>query len=89
MHAHAQSCLTLCNSVVAQQALLSMEYSRQECWSGLPFPLPGDLPDPGLNPHLLCLLPCLAAGFLTTVLPGKLHVVTFLPPFSHVSRETC
>ena len=31
----------------AHQAPLSMKFSRQECWSGLPFPSPGDLPDPG------------------------------------------
>ena len=34
---------------VARQALLSMEFSRQEYWSGLPFPSPGDLPDPGIK----------------------------------------
>ena len=33
-----------------------MEFSRQEYWSGLPFPIPGDLPDPGIDPCLLCLL---------------------------------
>ena len=33
---------------VAHQAPLSMEFSRQEYWSGLPFPPPGDLPDPGI-----------------------------------------
>ena len=32
------------------QALLSMGFSRQEYWSGLPFPSPGDLPDPGIEP---------------------------------------
>ena len=36
---------------VAHQAPLSMEYSRQEYWSGLPFPTPGDLPDPGIEPR--------------------------------------
>ena len=36
---------------VAHQALLSMEFSRQECWSGLLFPSPGDLPDPGIKPR--------------------------------------
>ena len=39
---------------VAYQAPPSMEFSRQEYWSGLPFPSPGDLPDPGINlglPH--------------------------------------
>ena len=35
---------------VACQAPLSMEFSRQECWSGLPFPIPGYLPDPGIEP---------------------------------------
>ena len=34
---------------VARQALLSMGFSRQEYWSGLPFPSPGDLPDPGIE----------------------------------------
>ena len=35
---------------VACQAALSMEFPRQEYWSGLPFPTPGDLPDPGIEP---------------------------------------
>ena len=35
---------------VARQALLSVEFSGQEFWSGLPFPSPGDLPDPGIKP---------------------------------------
>ena len=38
------------------QAPLSMGFSRQEYWSGLPFPSLEDLPDPGMYPHLLCLL---------------------------------
>ena len=38
---------------VAHQAPLSMGFSRQECWSGLPSPPPGDLPSQGSNPHLL------------------------------------
>ena len=36
---------------VAYQAPPSMGFSRQECWSGLPFPSPGDLPDPGIKPR--------------------------------------
>ena len=40
---------------VAHQAPLSMEFSRQEYWSGLPFPSPGDLPDPGIEPGSLAL----------------------------------
>ena len=37
--------------IVAHQALLSMGFSRQEDWSGLSFPSPGDLPDPGIEPR--------------------------------------
>ena len=44
----AESCLTLCNSMdcIVRQTPLSTELSRQEYWSGLPFPSPGDLSDP-------------------------------------------
>ena len=47
-----QLCLTLCDPMdcVAHQAPLSMGFSRKEYWSGLPFPSPGDLPDPGIKP---------------------------------------
>ena len=46
----AQSCLTLCDPMtVACQAPLSMGFSRQEYWSGLPCPPPGDLPDSGIE----------------------------------------
>ena len=43
---------------VACQAPLSVGFFRQEYRSGLPFPSPGDLPDPGMELHLLCLLHC-------------------------------
>ena len=56
-----QSCLTLCGP---------MEFSRQEYWSGLPFPSPGDLPDPGIKPASLTSL-VLAGGFFTTSAIGK------------------
>ena len=47
----AQSCLTPVTPwSVAHQAPLSMEFPRQEYWSGLPFSFPGDLPDPGIKP---------------------------------------
>ena len=48
----AQSCLTLCDlmNCIARQAPLSMGFSRQEHWSGLPAPSPGDLPNPGIEP---------------------------------------
>ena len=55
---------------VAHQAPLPMEFSKQEYWSGLPFPTPGDLPDPGIQPASL-VSPALAGGFFTTAPPGK------------------
>ena len=45
-------------------------FPRQEYWSGLPFPPPGDLPDPGIEP----MFPALAGGFLTAEPPGKPEV---------------
>jgi len=52
---------------VAYQASLSMGFSRQEYWSGLPFPSPGDLPDPGIEPRS----PALQADVLPSEPPGK------------------
>ena len=52
---------------VAHQAPPSMGFSRQEYWSGLPFPSPGDLPDPGIEPRS----PTLQADALTSEPPGK------------------
>ena len=54
---------------VACQAPLSMGFPRQEYWSGLPFPSPGDFPDPEIEPTS----PTLAGGFFTTEPPGKPH----------------
>ena len=54
---------------VARQAPLSMRFSRQEYWSGLPWPLPGESSDPGVEPASL-MSPALAGGFLTTEPPG-------------------
>ena len=60
---------------VALQAPLSVGFPRQEYWSGLPFPSPGDLPEPGIKLEA----PALAGGFFTTEPPGKplyvLHAV--------------
>ena len=50
---------------IAHQAPLSMGSSRQECWSGLPFPSPGDHPDPEMEPVSL-MSPALAGRFFTT-----------------------
>ena len=52
---------------VAFQGLLTMGFYRQEYWSGLPLPSPGDLPNPGIEPRL----PALQADALTSVLLGK------------------
>ena len=52
---------------VALQAPLSMGFSRQEYWSGLPFPSPGDRPNPGIEPAS----PALEAGSLATESPGE------------------
>ena len=52
---------------VALQAPLFMEFSRQEYWSGLPFPSPGDLPDPGIE----SMSPVLQADSLPSEPPGK------------------
>ena len=52
---------------VVCQAPLSMGFPRQEYWSGLPFPSPGHLPDPGIKPAS----PALAGGFFTTEPTGK------------------
>jgi len=50
---------------VARQAPLSMGFSRQEYWGGMPCPPPGELPDPGIEPMSL-MSPALAGRFLTT-----------------------
>ena len=65
LHSVAQSRLTLCNPwTVAHLAPLSMEFSRQEYWSGLPFPALGDLPDPGIEP-ISPVSPAWAGGLFT------------------------
>ena len=61
----AWSCLTLYDPM--DQAPLSMGFFRQEYWNGLPFPPPGDLPNPGIGP----VSPALAGRFFTTEPPGK------------------
>ena len=63
---------------VACQAPLSMGFPRQEYWSGLPFPSPGDLPDSGIKP----MSPALAGRFFTTEPPTK----PLLSHFVHFKR---
>ena len=60
---------------VAYQAPPSMGFSRQECWSGLPFHSPGDLPNPGIEPES----PELQADALPSEPPGK-------PPNYYVAK---
>ena len=59
---------------VTHQAPLSMGFSRQEHWSGLPCPPPGDLPDPGIEPTSL-MSPLLTGEFFTTSAPRR-HSLT-------------
>ena len=60
---------------VACQAPLSMGFSRQEYWSGLPCPPPGDLPNPGIEPAFLK-SPALAGGFFTASAQRKRYSTT-------------
>ena len=70
-HVCVQSCATLRDPMnYSLLAPLSMELSRQEYQSGLPFPTLRDPPDPGIEPASLG-SPALAGGFFTTVPPGK------------------
>ena len=66
----------------ACQTPLSMESSRQECWSELPFPPPGELPDPGID-LVSPASPALAASFFTTEPPGKPKVLSYHFNFFH------
>ena len=81
----AHLCLTLVTPwTVARQAPLPMEFSRQEYWKGLPFPSPGDLPDPGIKPRP----PALQADSLASE-PPPLYPHQFLsePPEGAESNE--
>ena len=62
-------CVLSCARLL-HRAPLPMGFSRHEYWSGLPFPPPGDLPDPGIEPASLVSL-ALTGGFLTTEPPAK------------------
>ena len=82
----AQSRLTLCNPMdCSPQALLPMEFSRQEYWNRLSFPTPGDLPNPGIKPtsHVSS---ALAHRFFTTVPLGNPdHITLCYAMLSHFS----
>ena len=68
MLSHSVVCESLQPNGLACQAPLSMGFSRQEYWRGVPFPSPGDLPNPRIKPES----PVLAGRFFTTESPGKL-----------------
>ena len=68
---HAQLCPTLCNLMdCSPHARLSIGFFRQGCCSGLPFPIPRDIPNSGIEPAFLA-SPALAGRFFTTAPPGK------------------
>ena len=80
---HVRFCVTAWT--VTCQALLSTEFSRQEYWSGLPFPSPGDLPDPGIEPGS----PALQADTLLSEPLGKsirINVYNKVMNFNSLSR---
>ena len=73
---------------VAHQTPLSMEFSRQEYWSGLPFPSPGNFPDPGIKSGS----PVLQADSLSSESPGDINniiTIDFDYPFlySHIKNQ--
>ena len=65
---------------LARQAPLSMEFSRQEYWSGLPFPSPGDLPNPGIEPRS----PALQVDSLPSEPPGTPCVLQVFKSYNYV-----
>ena len=80
------------NWTVAHQAPLSMGFSRQEYWSWLPCPPPGDLSDPEIEPPSL-MLPSLAGGFFTTSSNWEALMITnnicLLKFYSNLSIVLC
>ena len=75
-----KSCLTLATPLtIAHQVPLPMGFPRQEYWSGLPFPSPGDIPDPEIEPKS----PALACKFFTTEPPGK-PINRWILPFATI-----
>ena len=77
--------------IVAHQAPLPMEFSRQEYWTGLPFPSPGDLLDPGIKPASLTPLALAGRFFITTTTWEALILVKMcpFPPFFLVTEFLC
>ena len=79
-----QSCPTLATPwTAAHQAPPSMGFPRQEYWSRLPFPTPGDLPNPGIEPTVLT-FPALAGRLFTTTVTWEALLLLLLSCFSRV-----
>ena len=88
----AKSCPTLCNPMDwARQAPLSMGFSRQEYWSGLPFPSPGDLPHPGVQPttpavqadYRWATREALEAVYVIKIMYVSIHTYIFMGFYKH------
>ena len=73
---------------VVHQAPLCMGFSRQEYWSGLPCPLPGDLPDLGMEP-VSVISPALANGFFTTSTTWEVHCGLHIQVFKYICVCVC
>ena len=73
LFSHVQLFATLWT--VARQAPLSMGFSRQKYWSGLPCPPPGAVPDSGIEPVFLT-SPALAGGFFITSAPWEARIIS-------------
>ena len=69
------SCPVMSEWTIACQASLFMGFPREDYWSGVPFPSPGDLPDPEIEP----VSPALAGRFFTTEPPGKVFSLCKFP----------
>ena len=84
LHMCALSCFQLFAPpwTIALQAQLSMKFSKQEYWSGLPFPYSGDLPNPGIKPEFPTPL-ALAGRFFTTV-PANVYIYIYMYIYTYI-----
>ena len=86
------SCLVVSNSVnpgtVTCQAPLATEFSRQEYWSGFPFPTPGDLPDPGIKVPSPTSSALAERFFITEPLGKTLYVAVYICIYRHRHGHT-
>ena len=72
---------------IAHEAVLSMGFFKQEYWSGVPFPPPGDLPNPGIEPVFMS--PTLAGGFFTTSASWEAHKFCAVPIYIYMCVCVC